>query len=707
MIPTSLNNLILSSTLGVQFLAPLAGLIAASIAIPVFLFFYFLKLRRRPMRVSSTLFWEQAVNDLQVNAPIRWIRPSLLLFIQLLALICLILAAARPAMDGGPGAGRVVLLIDASASMGSHDDQTGRTRLSRAKTAANEYLESLPQETRVMVIEMTGQARTLTNFTRNRGIVTGAIDGIEQSDQPARLADALEVLTAFVSADGEEDAGADQSDPQSGPPRVVLFSDGAFPDPPEDRSAPGLGDIEFEYVYTGPDSDDDQATALTSGNVAIIGLSVRRDLDDPESVRVFTRLQSTFDRELPVTLRCSVDGEVLAVATPTLPSARDAEADGQLVNAAEATFTFDISQSGGGLLSVAVGIDDALDADDRAWLILPPPRPLRLLMIREDGALSNGSANLAFALETMYPEPERVRVMSASEARREGLISAPADSGFDIAVYDSVTPPALPELPSLFFNAVPPGTGVQIDRSGNARSSEFLYWRRSHPVMRNVTPDGVLIYERGVLTLPESGDGDAENGAGIVQVTELASDPLPLIALVEHGRTRSLTVGFDLDATNWWQDRSFPIFIQNAIDFLALSSDSQAGRAIRTSDSIRVAPEEAAGGATLVDADGNTYRIPSATSDEPILLPPLKRAGIYELLPSEDGGGSPRLIAVNLMDPFESLVAGVPQIEIGGETSVGTGSDRNARREIWDWFVLAAVILLTLEWIIFDRKMRI
>lgn len=702
-----LTNLMLSNTLGVQLLAPMAGLVAAAIAIPAFLFFYFLKLRRRPMRVSSTLFWEQAVNDLQVNAPIRWIRPSLLLFIQLLALICLILAAARPALEGGSAVGRVVLLIDASASMGSEDDQTGRTRLSRAKTAASEHLRTLPQETRVMVIEITGQARTLTSFTRNRGIVTGAIDGIEQSDQPARLADALEVLTAFVSAAGEDATGADQNDPQSAPPRVVLFSDGAFPDPPEDRSAPGLGEIEFEYVYTGPASEDEEAAALTSGNVAIIGLSVRRDLDDPESVRVFTRLQSTFDRERPVTLRCSVDGEVLAVATPTLPSARDAESGGQIVRASEDTFTFDISRSGGGLLSVSVDIDDALEADNFGWLVLPPPRSLRLLMIREDGALSNGSANLAFALETIYPEPERVRVVSASEALRDGLITGPADSGFDVVVYDSVTPPALPELPSLFFNAVPPGTGVRIDRSENARSSEFLYWRRSHPVMRNVIPDGVLIYERGILTLPESGSGDTENGGQIVQVTELASDPSPLIALVEHGRTRSLTVGFDLDSTNWWQDRSFPIFIQNAIDFLALSTDTQTGRAIRTSEPIRIAAQDAAGGATLVDADGNILRIPPPTTDEAILLPPLRRAGLYELLPSEDGGGPSRLIAVNLMDPFESLVAGVPEIEIGGQTTAGTGSDNAARREIWNWFILAAVLLLTLEWIIFDRKMRI
>lgn len=699
-------NPIVSQTLGLQFLAPMTGLVAASLAIPAFLFFYFLKLRRRPMRVSSTLFWEQAVNDLQVNAPIRWIRPSVLLFIQLLALICLILAAARPALEGGPMQGRVVLLIDASASMSSMDDQSGLSRLQKAQAAAREYLDSLPSETRVMVIEIAGQTRTLTNFTRNRGVAAAAIDGIAPSDQPARLADALEVLTAFVSRPGEE-GGEEPDDPMSAPPRVVLFSDGAFPDPAEDRSAPGLGSIEFEFVYTGPEFPAESVEPLASENVAIIGLSVRRDLDDPETIRVFTRLQSTFRRERPVTLRCSVDGEVVAVATPTLPSAKESETDNRIVPTSESTFTFDINRSGGGLLSVSVGIDDALESDNRAWLVLPPPRSLRLLMIREDGPLSNGSANLAFALETLYPEPDLVRVISASEATREGLISGPGDSDFDVVVYDSVTPPTLPVLPALYFDAVPPDTGLRIDRSGVARSSEFLYWRRSHPVMRNVVPDGVLIYERGTLSLPEAESADPERSSGVVRTTELASDPTPLIALVEHGRTRSLAVAFDLDATNWWQDRSFPIFVQNAIDFLAISTDAQTGRAIRTSEPIRLSGEEIAGGATLVDEDGNTLRISPPPANEPVTIPPVRRAGIYELLPSEDSGGTPRLVAVNLLDPFESLTAAIPRIEIGGETASGGTGNAQAQREIWNWFVLAAVLLLTLEWLLFDRKMRV
>ncbi len=59
----------------------MAGLIAAALTVPVLLLFYFLKLRRRQVRVSSTLLWANAMQDMQVNTPFRWLRVTLLLIL--------------------------------------------------------------------------------------------------------------------------------------------------------------------------------------------------------------------------------------------------------------------------------------------------------------------------------------------------------------------------------------------------------------------------------------------------------------------------------------------------------------------------------------------------------------------------------------------------------------------------------------------------
>lgn len=97
-------------------LDPLSAIVAFAIAAPLLVLLYFLKLRRRRLRVGSTLLWQRAVQDLQVNEPFRWLRVSSLLFLQLLALALMALALGRPAIPGaGVSGDRVVLIIDRSA----------------------------------------------------------------------------------------------------------------------------------------------------------------------------------------------------------------------------------------------------------------------------------------------------------------------------------------------------------------------------------------------------------------------------------------------------------------------------------------------------------------------------------------------------------------------------------------------------------------
>ena len=103
-----------------QFSTPLGGMAWAVLAgIPVgIIALYFLKLRRRPVQVPSTLLWKRSLEDLHVNSLFQRLRRNLLLFLQLLAVFLVMFALTGPRLPGTAEQGqRFVIAIDASASM--------------------------------------------------------------------------------------------------------------------------------------------------------------------------------------------------------------------------------------------------------------------------------------------------------------------------------------------------------------------------------------------------------------------------------------------------------------------------------------------------------------------------------------------------------------------------------------------------------------
>ena len=153
-----------------NFLSLTSALVAAGITVPILVGMYFLKLRRRQMVVSSTLLWKRAVQDLQVNAPFQKIRRNLLLLLQLLVLLGLLLALARPTTKGSFQAGeRIVIVIDQSASMNATD--VSPTRLARAKDQAIELVDRL-EGGLAMVVSFAYQARVVQTFTARASSAT-------------------------------------------------------------------------------------------------------------------------------------------------------------------------------------------------------------------------------------------------------------------------------------------------------------------------------------------------------------------------------------------------------------------------------------------------------------------------------------------------------------------------------------------------------
>ena len=103
-------------------LTPMMGLIAALIVVPLLVALYMLKLRRTRRDISSTLLWKSQTEDVRANALMQRLRLSPLFLLQCLLLLLLALALMQPVLNGWTRpSGRVVLLIDQSASMQTLD----------------------------------------------------------------------------------------------------------------------------------------------------------------------------------------------------------------------------------------------------------------------------------------------------------------------------------------------------------------------------------------------------------------------------------------------------------------------------------------------------------------------------------------------------------------------------------------------------------
>src|SRR3954454_8786764 len=107
---------------------------------PVIVALYLLKVRRRPVAVSTLMFWQRVLQENQRRALFQKLRQWLSLLLHLLIFALLLLALARPTFDRALHEGSsTVLIIDTRARMQALEPG-GETRLARAQRRALEYV---------------------------------------------------------------------------------------------------------------------------------------------------------------------------------------------------------------------------------------------------------------------------------------------------------------------------------------------------------------------------------------------------------------------------------------------------------------------------------------------------------------------------------------------------------------------------------------
>lgn len=139
----------------------------------------------------------------------------------LVALSLLIIALAGPISETKVARNRatIMLALDVSLSMAATDVQPDR--VTAAKQAGREFVESLPDDLNVGLVTFAGRAQTPVSPTTNHDTVIRAMEGASL-DNATATGDAIAAATSAIQSFGEVVTG-----PEGPPPAaIVLLSDG-------------------------------------------------------------------------------------------------------------------------------------------------------------------------------------------------------------------------------------------------------------------------------------------------------------------------------------------------------------------------------------------------------------------------------------------------------------------------------------------------
>lgn len=666
------------------FISPLIAAIAAAITIPTLVSLYFLKLKRKRMVIPSTLLWQRAVQDLQVNAPFQRIRNNLLLWVQLLLLLLLLFAMARPTQNAlaSPGS-RVVIIIDHSASMNA-TDMDGDTRLEAAKKRALQIVDNLDAGgatsagTGAMVVAYAHRSMVLQDFTTDLARVRKAINAIQPTDQRSHLDTAIAAAEPHArQATGDK------------PLAVHIFSDGRVTPSTDEPLALANADVRFHRVGTSTDHGD---------NLAIAALSARRDFSKPQLVQVYARLANFSDKPVTTTVSFKADDRVLSTKQVTVPALK-ADSPSDLPTPGETGLTFDMTWLGDALLTVQHDHDDLISADNAARTLLSPSRELRVLMVTTGNGYIELACKAAEVQNLVRMTPEQYEQQDPQRLRRGGWDDAAvtgatgdAGEGFDAIIFDRYSPKDVPVINSLYFAGLPPIEGFEKreTRPDSPANELITQWDRESELLRNVELSDIPLRRPGRLIVPSDGRVLAIGREG------------PVMAEVSRDAVRHVVVGFDLYESLWPHRISFPVFVKNTLPILGLEGTAlEAGIAYRTGENAVIAPDKPletityTGPATITGRSlGNTLTIDA-----------FPRAGLYET--SEELSTRYKQLAVNLLDTAESDPRTAQTIKIGTSQESIDEETVEVRKEVWPWFVWAALAVLLVEWLLYARRMHI
>jgi Ca-activated chloride channel homolog len=613
------------------------------LAIPLVIF-YFLKLKRPQLQVSSLALWRRVINDQRVNSPFQRFKRNVLLWLQLAALALVCLAAMQPFWNAAAKRAKYIpVLIDHSASMGAMTS-LGKTRLQLAKERVLQMVEDLLPDQRISLVSVGATARRLTDFTDDRRELKRALSALEPVDVPSDIEDGLRMtqslaLTVPVSS-------------------VILHSDGNLP--------PLVNfDLPFPVSY--------QRIDEPVANVGITGASARRAGMDAWELFVQVAASNTHGSAAKIVVKGndSVWGEDYV----------------RLDSGESKRIIVPVTTSQSARVEVELIADgmDGIASDNRVRFELPVTRSLVVHCPESLGSLRHALRGIP-ALEihpqessaTPGPQPE-------TEKRQE------TPQTFDLYITDKVSEQVPDARLFVTVGIVPQPLRDHIAiQSG---STSFVDWDRQTQLLRHVQLSDVLLGNQ--VTLSE--------GSGIEVLEELGYQSLadgttgPLILEKRTENQLRLHFLFHPDRSTLAYRVGFPILMANLVNLTLREASLAEVRPTMTG----VLPPQSLTPNTEYTVTAPDGQKSFKTGGDGLLAGiSASKVGEYRI----QGGSDPPLwLAANLLSPLETSLSSQDDLQFRELTVRSETSAVRGDQPLWRYLAIAAFGVLLVEWWYFHR----
>ena len=510
------------------------------------------------------------------------------------------------------------------------------TRIDEARRRAGELLARLGKMDRVMAIAAGADLVPLTTLTDGFGEVRAALAKVVPRAGEERLGEGIEYGLSALALMGEKE-------PAEG--RVILFTDR-----PRDLA---------KYADRQEAKVEQLVVADPQQNLGITAFDVRKTFNLTPGYEVLVRVANFGYGSATATLELATSQTLVGRAEVAVDSRQEIQR----------VYYLPFGVAGklrARLTGVAFGKGaDGLAADDAAYAWLPPRRPLQVLLVTERGL---------FLEKALAANPQVVLRRVAPAGYSDGAASAA-----DLVVLDNFTPSAPPRSNAFYVN--PSGSGSPFAVAKSVDKPVFSGWDANHPLLKYVVLKDLNVPKANVLT-PRAGDA---NLIGTL-------DGSLLLAREQGGRVQ-IGLGFDLEHTDLPLRVAFPVLMHNLVTWLSEAKGIQEPVMVKVGETAEIRVQAA--GQAQVDLqtpDGETLKLPV-------------QEGSFAFRPDRPGfygyrdGAEARPIPASFLLPDESdLLAGVGQAT--EPPALAAAASMNPGKTYWSLLILAALLLLLLDWVL-------